>query len=162
MIGAIVKNNIVENVIVIDEPQIPEIEEALGCEIVDARPYGLAIGDLRTERGWTRNAGGEQMVLEALEPEQYDGYSEAMRRADEAEEQAKLVAEAIATEAINDAIAILREEMEKDTAVEPIALMSVATANVAKASTATRTALAYLIAKLEAIPAAVVERWNML
>jgi len=69
MIGAIVREDMVETLIVLDEAQIPELSEALNCEIVDARPYGLAIGDLRTDMGWTRNAGGEQMILELLEPE---------------------------------------------------------------------------------------------
>ena len=34
MIGAVVKDNIVQNLIVIREAQIPEMEKALGCEIV--------------------------------------------------------------------------------------------------------------------------------
>ena len=67
MIAAIVKNDIVENLIVIQEAQVAEMEAALSCEIVDARPYGLCVGDLRTVAGWTRNAGGEQMVLPLLE-----------------------------------------------------------------------------------------------
>ena len=70
MIGAVVMNDIVENIIVLNENQIDELSAALGAEIVDARPYGLAIGDLRTERGWTRNDGGEQIVLSLIEPEE--------------------------------------------------------------------------------------------
>lgn len=70
MIGAVVMNDIVENIIVLNENQIGELSAALNAEIVDARPYGLAIGDLRTERGWTRNDGGEQIVLSLIEPEE--------------------------------------------------------------------------------------------
>ena len=70
MIGAVVMNDIVENIIVLNENQIGELSAALGAEIVDARPYGLAIGDLRTERGWTRNDGGEQIVLSLIEQEE--------------------------------------------------------------------------------------------
>lgn len=96
MITAVVKNNIVENLIVINEAQIPEMEKALDCELVDARPYGLAVGDMRTPRGWTRNGGGEQIVLEELEPKQYDGYTLMYNRAQEAE-AAIPVAQEIAT-----------------------------------------------------------------
>ncbi len=103
MIGAIVRDKLVENLIVIDEEQVPEMEGALGCEIVDARPYGLAVGDLRTEAGWTRNAGGEQMVLRPLEQAQYDGYTLAVQRADAAEAAAQRAGE----EATEEAIAIL-------------------------------------------------------
>lgn len=85
MIAAIVRNDIVENLIVIREEQVAEMEAALGCEIVDARPYGLCAGDLRTAAGWTRNAGGEQMVLPLLEQAQYDSYSIMAQRMAEAE-----------------------------------------------------------------------------
>ena len=80
MIGAIVKENIVQNLIVLDEAQVSELSAALTCEIVDAAPYGLAVGDLRTEAGWTRNAGGQQIVLPLLEQESYDSYSVAAAR----------------------------------------------------------------------------------
>lgn len=100
MIGAIVRDKLVENLIVIDEAQVPEMEAALGCEIVDARPYGLAVGDLRTAAGWTRNAGGEQMVLGPLEQAAYDGYTLAVQRADEAEAAAQRAGEEAAEEAI--------------------------------------------------------------
>lgn len=96
MIAAIVRDDIVENIIVIDEGQVEEISSALNCEIVDARSYGLTIGDLRTERGWTRNAGGEQIVLELLEPEKYDSYTLAMSRASAAEARAIAIEEELA------------------------------------------------------------------
>ena len=71
MIGAVVIDDIVDNVIVIDEAQVERISKALGAEIIDARPYGLAIGDYRTPDGvWTRNDGGEQVVLQLIEREE--------------------------------------------------------------------------------------------
>lgn len=75
MIGAIIKNDIVENLITLTPQQIPEMSKALNAEIVDARPYGLNIGDLRTESGWTRNADGEQIILPLLARKEYDSYS---------------------------------------------------------------------------------------
>lgn len=87
MIGAVVINDLVENLIVLNKSQLSEMTAALGAEIVDAAPYGLTIGDLRTERGWTRNVEGEQVVLSMLEQEAYDGYTLAVKRADEAEER---------------------------------------------------------------------------
>lgn len=101
MIGAIVKDNIVENLIVLDEAQKAELEAALGCEIVDARPYGLIAGDLRTAAGWTRNAGGEQMVLELQTQEAYDSYTLAAQRAAEAEAALETAGEAATAEALN-------------------------------------------------------------
>lgn len=101
MIGAVIKDDIVTNVIVLDESQIEEMRVALGAdEIIDARPYGLAIGDLRTDAGWTRNAGGEQMVLPLLEPEQYDSYTVAMQRVSEAEAEVEAAGDAAASEAL--------------------------------------------------------------
>ena len=52
MIGAVVKDNIVQNLIVIREAQIPEMEKALGCEIVNGKYYGLQVGDLRVRYSW--------------------------------------------------------------------------------------------------------------
>lgn len=100
MIGAIVKNDLVQNLIVLDEAQKAELEAALGCEIVDARPYGLIAGDLRTAAGWTRNAGGEQMVLALQEQEAYDSYTLAAQRAAEAEAALEAADEAATAEAL--------------------------------------------------------------
>ena len=100
MIGAIVRNEMVENLIVLGEGQKAELEAALGCEIVDARPYGLILGDLRTAAGWTRNAGGEQMLLPLLEQESYDSYTLAINRAIAAEEQLDTVSNDTADEAL--------------------------------------------------------------
>lgn len=101
MIGAIVQNDIVQNLIVLDEAQKAELEAALSCEIVDARPYGLMAGDLRTANGWTRNAGGEQMVLALQEQEAYDSYTLAAQRAAEAEAALETADEAATAEALN-------------------------------------------------------------
>ena len=108
MIGAIVKNDIVENLIVVNEANIESLSAAMNCEIVDARPYGLAIGDLRTSAGWTRNAGGEQMVLPLLDQENYDSYSIAAERVVELEEAQATIAE----DAADEALAILAGEDE--------------------------------------------------
>ena len=108
VIGAIVRNDVVDNLIVLDEAQLDKLSTALGCEIVDARPYGLAVGDLRTAAGWTRNAGGEQMILPLLEQAQYDSYSVAAARAVEAEKQLETAGEAAADEAL----AILSGEVD--------------------------------------------------
>ncbi len=60
---AVVKDNYVENLIACDEGQIPEMEETLECELVDAVPFGLSIGDMRVDGNWTRNLDGVQTVL---------------------------------------------------------------------------------------------------
>lgn len=60
---AVVKDGMVENVIVADVAQKEELEAALGAELVDAQPYGLQIGDLRVGERWTRNQDGEQVIL---------------------------------------------------------------------------------------------------
>ena len=109
MIGAIIRDEVVANLIVLQDDQIEEMSEALGCEIVDARPYGLAIGDLRTAQGWTRNAGGEQMVLPLLEQETYDSYTVMAERAAQAESQAMYAAE----DATYEALGILVGEVEE-------------------------------------------------
>ena len=109
MIGAFVKDKRVVNLIVVtaNSEEISEIEKALDCEIHDASVYGLQVGDVLTSAGWTRNAGGEQMILPKLEPEQYDSYTlateravNAEARAEEAEAQLATVAEATADEAL--------------------------------------------------------------
>lgn len=88
MVGAVVINDMVENLIILNESQIAEMEAALSCEIVKASTYGLTIGDLRTSRGWTRNVNGEQVVLEELTEERKDGYDLAVQRAEAAENDA--------------------------------------------------------------------------
>ena len=44
---AVVKSDMVENVLVASPEQKEELEQALGAELVDAAPYGLQIGDMR-------------------------------------------------------------------------------------------------------------------
>lgn len=69
-IYAVVQHDMVENVIILNEEQVPEFETTLNAEMVDAIPYGLCIGDLRVGGNWTRNLNGEQVVLKPLRPAQ--------------------------------------------------------------------------------------------
>lgn len=61
---AVVKSDMVENVLVASPEQKEELEQALGAELVDAAPYGLQIGDMRVNDAWTRNQDGEQITLD--------------------------------------------------------------------------------------------------
>ena len=64
MIYAVVQDNAVTNLIVANDTEKPLIERELKADLVDASMYNLMIGDLyRQGRGWTRNVGGEQVVL---------------------------------------------------------------------------------------------------
>lgn len=110
MIGAIVIENIVRNLIVIAEENIPEIAEALQCEIIDAAPYGLQVGDLRTAAGWTRNAGGEQMILQPVDPENYGTFEQQQRKIVQLEEAVATANESAgkaADEATAEALALM-------------------------------------------------------
>lgn len=71
---AVIKHNMVENIIVLNEGQIEEFEGILGAEIIDAIPFGLCIGDMRVGENWTRNLNGVQTVLEPLDPDQQTDY----------------------------------------------------------------------------------------
>ena len=73
---AVVRNNEVDDIIVLDEEQVDNFEVFLDAELVDAIPYGLCIGDLKVGDNWTRNINGVQTVLESLTPEQQTDYSE--------------------------------------------------------------------------------------
>lgn len=108
MIGAIVRNDMVENLIVINEEQISEMSASLNCEIVDAAPYGLTVGDLRTSAGWTRNAGGEQMILPLLEQESYDSYTVVANKNIELQNQIDELPSAVS----NEILGVLRGEVE--------------------------------------------------
>lgn len=108
MIGAIVRNDIVENLIIINEEQISEMSASLNCEIVDAAPYGLTVGDLRTAAGWTRNAGGEQMILPLLEQESYDSYTIVANKNIELQNQIDELPSAIS----NEILGVLSGEVE--------------------------------------------------
>ena len=73
---AVIKDNLVTNLIVADAGQKEELEATLSARLEDAAGYGLTMGDLWIpERGvWTRNEAGEQVVLEALTPEEKTKY----------------------------------------------------------------------------------------
>lgn len=60
---AVVKNNVVENVIVAKEENKEEMETLLGAILIDASVYNLQIGDMRVNDNWTRNDEGEQVIL---------------------------------------------------------------------------------------------------
>lgn len=108
MIGAVIINNKVENLITLNEAQIEELSTALNCEIIDAKPYGLSIGDTLTEEGWTREVDGEQIVLELLDPEYYDSLSVAEKEITQLEKTNEFIAQTSAGEAL----AILSGEIE--------------------------------------------------
>lgn len=61
---AVVKSDMVENVLVASPEQKEELAQTLGAELVDATPYGLQIGDMRVGANWTRNQDGEQITLD--------------------------------------------------------------------------------------------------
>ena len=61
---AVVKSDMVENVLVASPEQKEELEQMLGAELIDAAPYGLQIGDMRVNGAWTRNQDGEQITLD--------------------------------------------------------------------------------------------------
>lgn len=87
---AVNKDGFIENVIIADEAQKAELEEALGAVLEDASAYGLQIGDLWVEgKGWTRNRDGEQYTLEPLTPEDWRQYQAL---SNELEEQMAIMA----------------------------------------------------------------------
>lgn len=61
---AVVKDNVVTNVLVADAAQKDELEASLNAELVDASQFGLQIGDMRVGINWTRNQDGEQITLD--------------------------------------------------------------------------------------------------
>ena len=74
-IYAIVRDNYVDNVIVLNEEQIDEMAAVLNAEMVDALLLGLCQGDMRVGGNWTRNINGVQTILEPLTPEQQTDYA---------------------------------------------------------------------------------------
>lgn len=60
---AVVKNNVVENVIAAKEENKEEMETLLNATLVDASVYNLQIGDMKVNDNWTRNQDGEQIIL---------------------------------------------------------------------------------------------------
>lgn len=113
MIAALIKDDMVVNLIVVDTEYADDVAAALGCEAVDARPYGLCVGDLRTANGWTRNAGGEQMILPLLEGENYDSYTVMAEKVAKLEAERETVAEIAVVEATVEALAILTGEVDE-------------------------------------------------
>lgn len=90
---AIVKNNRVENVVVINQSQIQEFETIYNAEIIDALPYGLDIGDLKVGNNWTRNINGVQTILELITPQQqfdYNNLRSSLQEKTELIEQAEI------------------------------------------------------------------------
>ena len=61
---AVVKSDMVENVLVASPEQKEELEASLNAELVDASQFGLQIGDMRVGANWTRNQDGEQITLD--------------------------------------------------------------------------------------------------
>lgn len=112
MIGAIVRNDMVENLIVINKEQVSEMSASLNCEIVDAAPYGLTVGDLRTNAGWTRNAGGEQMILPLLEQESYDSYTVVANKNVELQNRINMLNEELPSAISNEILGVLSGEVE--------------------------------------------------
>lgn len=94
MLGAVIQDNIVQNIIVMDKSQVDELSAALDATIADASEYGLAIGDIYNpiDDTWTRNANGDNFILTKLDPVSYDSFSVAIRRALDAEERANAYA----------------------------------------------------------------------
>lgn len=90
-IYAVVRDNYVDNIIVLNEEQINEMATALNAEMVNALPLGLCQGDMRVGGNWTRNINGMQTILEPITPQQQTDYA-GLR--DEVEEQRELLEEA--------------------------------------------------------------------
>lgn len=80
---AIVINNMVENIIVLNANQIEEFENIYNAEIVDAIPYGLCIGDLKVGENWTRNINGIQTILSPLTPQQQTDYTDLRNQSEQ-------------------------------------------------------------------------------
>ena len=72
---AVVKDNMVENVIVLNADQVEDFGVTIDAELVNALPLGLCVGDLRVGGNWTRNINGVQTILEPLTPEQQTDYA---------------------------------------------------------------------------------------
>lgn len=71
---AVVIENIVKNVIVLNDNQINEFEKILNAKLIDALPLGLCIGDMKVGDNWTRNLNGIQTILEPITPQQQTDY----------------------------------------------------------------------------------------
>ena len=65
---AVVTNNIVSNIIVIDKTNMNTLIEG-GMELVETEPYGLVIGDYREGENWYRDIDGVKTQLPLPTPE---------------------------------------------------------------------------------------------
>lgn len=110
MIMAVVKNNMVQNVIVINQAEVESMAKALDAELIDASQYGLAIGDLKTDKGWTRNRNGEQYILKPQNVEEFVNYRAAMNRVSQLEFEVEISS----LKTYNEMTSILTGEVEKD------------------------------------------------
>jgi len=77
MIFAVIKDDIVTDIIVADENQKGELELAMDAALRDTSLEGLMIGDWLTGGVWTRNINGEQVIL-PLPTIDYEQYYNAM------------------------------------------------------------------------------------
>lgn len=109
MIGALVSGNIVKRVIVLSEKKKEQMEKTLNCEIVDAKTFGLQMGDLRTARGWTRNVNGEQTILQPLPQKDYDTFAIQTKQIIQLQEQQPIIAE----NTVQEVLDILTGEVEE-------------------------------------------------
>ena len=73
MIYAVIKNDLVTDIIVANENQKAELESAMNAVLRDTSIEGLIIGDWLTGGVWTRNVNGEQkpLPLPSINYEQY-------------------------------------------------------------------------------------------
>lgn len=117
-IFAVVNNNIVENVIVLNEIQLDTFETLLQSELVDALLYGLCIGDLRISGNWTRNINGVQVILEELTPQQQTDYGHMVEELEGKTELLEQIDDSF-TEGVNSTVnEPFEEETEGEQALE--------------------------------------------
>lgn len=62
MNAALIKNNIVVNVIYITQPAMDDFTQR-GMELIDVEPLGIQIGDYRRDNVWYRNLNGQEVQL---------------------------------------------------------------------------------------------------
>lgn len=95
---AVNKDGFISNIIIVEENQKIEMENALGAILEDASIYGLQIGDFWVEgKGWTRNIDGEQHILQPLTPNDWSQYQSL------SDELETLKATSIEEDELNDA-----------------------------------------------------------
>ena len=96
---AVNKDGFITNVIVAKPEQKEELEAALDAVLEDASVYGLQAGDLWVDgKGWTRNADGEQYILEALGEDEWNQYQSLAQQLEEREAMLAELEEALSDE----------------------------------------------------------------